>query len=60
MTGIHKDPSYNEEGWARIKIDQLLEKAKWLVQSVKDAHTHAVREVILREFALNAGLGFSD
>ncbi|WP_432823750.1 DEAD/DEAH box helicase family protein, partial [Trichloromonas sp.] len=47
------------EAEARLKIDELLVAAGWLVQDASAAHIHASRGVAIREFPL-PGHGFAD
>jgi len=48
------------EAQARLKIDELLEAAGWLVCDAKAANIHAARGVAIREFPLVSGHGFAD
>lgn len=45
---------------ARQKIDEMLVSAGWVVQDYKQAHIHAGRGVVLRNFPLTSGHGFAD
>ncbi|PLX84780.1 MAG: type III restriction endonuclease subunit R [Desulfuromonas sp.] len=45
---------------ARIKIDELLTAAGWVVQDAKSANIYASRGVAIREFPLASGHGFAD
>ncbi|MFO6421081.1 type I restriction endonuclease [Hylemonella sp. W303a] len=49
---------------ARLRIDELLAQAGWLVCNLADADIHAdpgqVKGVAIREFPLNAGYGYAD
>lgn len=45
---------------ARQKIDAMLVSAGWVVQDYKQAHIHAGRGVVLRNFPLTSGHGFAD
>jgi len=48
------------EDLAREHIDQALEQAGWRVQDYKNAHLHAGRGVVVRNFPLASGHGFAD
>ena len=48
------------EARARQQIDDLLQKAGWLVCDLAQAHIHAAQGVAIREFPLQAGHGFAD
>ena len=48
------------EDHAREHIDQALEQAGWRVQDYKSANLRAGRGVVLRNFSLQSGHGFSD
>jgi hypothetical protein len=41
---------------ARQRIDEMLVSAGWVVQDYKQAHIHAGRGVVLRNFPLTSGL----
>ena len=48
------------EEQARERIDEMLVSAGWIVQDYKQAHIHAGRGVVLRNFPLMSGHGFAD
>ena len=50
----------NPEDQAREHIDQALERVGWRVQDYKSANLHAGRGVVLRNFPLVSGHGFTD
>ncbi|MGH2370639.1 MAG: hypothetical protein ACRDI2_20880 [Chloroflexota bacterium] len=48
------------EAAARLRIDDALVRAGWLVQDARAASVRAGRGVALREFPLQRGYGFAD